>query len=246
MQDKKLNIDFHEMVVDSIQGWLHKITSLITMELLSLQERSGNIEPVVEIGVYKGKYFSILARSATLTNSKILGIDTFAFSNEHEVLENLKVSNEISLENIILWKKFSGQCNAKEVIKEVKENARFISIDGSHECEDVYFDLLLCEKLLSRTGIIAVDDFINPMTLGVNEAVNKYFMGSRNVVPFAYISNKLFLSHKSKALDYKNFIESILPNYSEEVEVKTFMNNIKQSRHMIEQKIFKNDILICF
>lgn len=246
MNDKKLNIEFHELVVDSIQGWLHRITSLATMELLSFQESQGDDGPIIEIGVYKGKYFSLLARSATRTNSKILGIDTFTFSHEDEVLENLKLSNEISPENIILWRNFSSQCNSKEVLKKIKAYARFISIDGSHECEDVYLDLILSEKLLSSTGIIAVDDFINPMTLGVNEAVNKYFSEERNVVPFAYISNKLFLSFKDTAIQYKNFIESILPIYNEEVEVNTFLTNIKQSRHMIEQRIFKSSVLICF
>lgn len=244
MDDKSLNTKFYDSTVNQIDGWLHKITALITMEILSFQERNENLGSIIEIGVYKGKYFSILARSCVRTNSILLGIDTFTYSNEKEVHNNLKFLNENN--NIILLKEYSNRCNPEKILKIVKSYPRFISVDGSHDYDEVYLDLILSEKIINTAGIIAVDDFINPLTLGVNEAVHKFFNTPKCIVPIAYISNKLFLAHRSFAQEYKNFIEINLLKYNEEVEVQSYINNGKIARHMIEQKLFNNDIIVCF
>src|SRR6266404_1488496 len=193
------NLQFQESVVDKIQGWLIRVTSLRTMDILAYQEETRISGPVMEIGVFCGKYFSVLARSAQRSKSKLLGIDTFQWAPESRVMESLCMSEETKHVEVLLWKRFSHECSPQEIVEQLHGRPRFISIDGSHECEDVYLDLVLAEQVLSNRGIVAIDDFLNPGTLGVNEATHKFFARPRLVVPVAYISNKLFAAHRSVA-----------------------------------------------
>ena len=87
---------------------------------------------------------------------------------------------------------------------------RFISIDGSHECDDVFWDLRLAEDMLAPRGLVAVDDFMNMVAMGVNVGVHKFFATPRNLAPFAYTSNKLFLCRPQLAPSYRHAFEQMV------------------------------------
>ncbi len=174
------NLQFQESVVDKIQGWLIRVTSLRTMDILAYQEETRISGPVMEIGVFCGKYFSVLARSAQRSKSKLLGIDTFQWAPESRVMESLCMSEETKHVEVLLWKRFSHECSPQEIVEQLHGRPRFISIDGSHECEDVYLDLVLAEQVLSNRGIVAIDDFLNPGTLG-QQAVRGAPVGCRRL-----------------------------------------------------------------
>jgi hypothetical protein len=76
-------------------------------------------------------------------------------------------------------------------------SARFVSIDGSHLLEDVRHDLAVCEGVVSDFGVIACDDFLNPVRMGVAQAIHERLSGTTDLAPFAYIQNKLFLCRRS-------------------------------------------------
>jgi predicted O-methyltransferase YrrM len=156
-------------------------------------KKSGILGSIFEIGVYAGRYFSILLRSALKSGSVIVGLDTFQEVDQDRVLAFL---NSVSADyrKIFLIKSRSSEWSARDLIAELGAPARFISIDGSHDKLDVLWDLRLAEQLTSKEGVVAVDDFLNPIALGVNEAVNQFFLQPRNLVPWAYLPNKLFLA----------------------------------------------------
>jgi hypothetical protein len=188
--------DFLKTIVVQIPGWLEDVTALRTMDLLSWQEQSGIVGPLLEIGVYGGRYFSILARSAARQGSRVVGIDTFQWISQDRVWQNLQPvrvdSSLIRFENCS-----STDLDASDLIGLCDHKPRFISVDGSHELNDVFHDLELVEAVLAPKGIAALDDFLNPLTLGVNEAINLFFSTPRNLRPFAYIRNKLFICRPS-------------------------------------------------
>lgn len=237
-------VQFHENVVGKIEGWLERMASLRTMDILDYQRSSGISGPLLEIGVFCGKYFSILARSATQGGDKLLGIDTFQWADEARVRKSMSLCDETASADISLWRRFSSGCTMEEILKHLGEKPRFISIDGSHECGDVFLDLVLCEQLISNQGIIAADDFLNPMTLGVNEALHLFFRQPRLVVPVAYISNKLFLAHRSRADDYRRAIEAAIVGDQAEPQSAHFRAQLKLGRHFIEQSLWGQPVLI--
>ena len=68
--------------------------------------------------------------------------------------------------------------NAARHLKQQGFESSFIFIDGSHEYEDVYVDLVLCERLLPRDGGIMVCDDVAHYFPGVEKAI-KRFMAER-------------------------------------------------------------------
>jgi hypothetical protein len=214
------------------------------MDILSFQEETQITGSIMEIGVLCGKYFSVLARSAQKTGCRLLGVDTFQWYPESRVRDTLAMSAETKSVDVCLLQALSSECSASELLTLLGDRPRFISIDGSHECDDVYLDLVLCEQILSNKGMIAIDDFLNPVALGVNEAVHKFFAFPRLVVPVAYISNKLFVAHRSIATKYmQNIEESIIGDHTQQ-ESERFRASLSKGRHRVEQSLWGSKVLI--
>ena len=65
--DLRENRLFIASVVERIEGWLDRYAALRTIDLLRSQEAGGVCGPVYEVGLYHGKYFAVLLRSAVIT-----------------------------------------------------------------------------------------------------------------------------------------------------------------------------------
>jgi hypothetical protein len=201
------NYSFYKTIVEPIPGWLHRGAAIRTMDMLEFQERSGLKGSLLEIGVYCGKYLSILIRHAGTSQSIVLGVDTFQLISVERVIEHLHPATSSAGTPAKLLQAFSTNCQAGDLLVHLTQRARFISVDGSHERDDVHWDLELAEKIAAPGSIVAVDDFINPHTLGVNEAVHIFFARPRRFVPWAYVENKLFLSDRQWAPRFSQMLE---------------------------------------
>lgn len=229
--------------VTAIHGWLNHITLVRTLDILAGQGKMGVTGNLMEIGVFCGKYFAALTHDAMQTNVKVLGIDTFQFASIGRVERELMAAlGRDSLNHTILWERDSTKVTAAQVIDAIGR-PRFISIDGAHDVDSVLQDLSLGERIISDDGIIALDDFLNPLTLGVNQAINAFLGSSRTLVPVAYISNKLFLAHQSRAADYRALIEAAIVS-GPEPESALFRQNLMHGRDHVEQPFFGHQVLL--
>ena len=105
----------------------------------------------------------------------------------------------------------------------IKGRVRFLAIDGSHERDDVVWDLELADECLSPDGLLAVDDFMSPYNPDVTTAVVEFLDGHANtdLVPIAIcqislpmLENggpKLFLSRAARADYYSNGMDLYHP-----------------------------------
>lgn len=208
------NQAFMEKVVSPMVGWLDRYAAIRTLDLLEYQETNNVDGSLYEVGLYHGKYFALLARSAALTTSCLVGLDKFqylslekfhAYFEEHVSPDNLAAASGGLQWSII--GKASEEVSARELISKLGREARFISIDGSHEYDDVLWDLRIADQVLAPGGIISADDFINPICLEVTAAIYHFLELTPAIVPFAHISNKLFLSRPGWADRYRSYIE---------------------------------------
>jgi hypothetical protein len=98
--------------------------------------------------------------------------------------------------------------------------------------------------LLGPGGIIAVDDFLNPLAIGVNEAVNVYMNVPRRVVPFAYVPNKLLLCHRSHVGNYKAVIEECAIMDTVDPRASTFREALSRDHMRAERVLFGQKVLV--
>jgi Methyltransferase domain len=239
------HICYLENVVYKIDGWLLDYAALTTMRLLDYQHDIGAKGCLVEIGVYKGKYFSVLLRSGTLNKEDVFGIDTFFYSSELELKANLNRYTPECRFTIIPVS--SRTFIARELLSTFGgNNARFFSIDGSHESDDVLWDLRLAEDLISAEGVISVDDFMNYTAIGVNEGVHRFFSLQRNVVPFAMLANKLFLCRPHMANNYKCALERFADADQGQPLSTSFAQRRAKGREHVEQPLWGSKILTFF
>jgi hypothetical protein len=84
------------------------------------------------------------------------------------------------------------ECSSEELNEaELGPNFRFVHIDGSHLYETVLHDLALARSILTKGGIVAVDDIINLGHLGVAAAVWNDALAD-GVKPFACTPAKIY------------------------------------------------------
>jgi hypothetical protein len=207
---------FISAVVDPIEGWLDRFTAKRTIDLLDRQEELGVTGPLYEIGLYRGKYFSILVRAGLRTNDRILGLDTFEYVARSDFTAGFLVSftsvdgspsTSLDALGVRLIEGRTTDLGVPELREHLGSAARFISIDGSHEYDDVLWDLSVAREVLKPGGLIAVDDYLHPVCLGVTTATDRFLAQTTDLVPFAYIANKLFLCRPGWADRYRSHLE---------------------------------------
>lgn len=230
--------------IEKIAGWLTEPGALRSIDILDWQRTKGISGGLLEIGVFCGKYFALLMDSARQASDPVLGIDTFQYAPPDRVRKEMEgvFGTGAMTDSVTLWQRRSDSVRPEEIEAAIGQ-CRFVSIDGAHDYQSVYLDLVLAESVLSPSGIISVDDFLNPLTIGVNEAVNAFLSQPRRVEPVAYISNKLFLAHREIAEELRGAVETMFAKGGDALS-KAFNARRKNGRHHIEQDFHGNRLII--
>jgi hypothetical protein len=245
----QMNKMFLDDVVRGIEGWLQDFAAICSMDMLDAQDDRAISGSYLEIGVYGGKYFSLLYRHAGRDNSHAVGLDPFSMLPQQMVLDNLsKVDRARETGNsarLTLLKDFSTNRFPDELLAILGQRPRFVSIDGSHLKPDVYWDLSIADTIAGAGAIVAIDDYLSPYNVGVNEAVNHFFtQAPRNLIPFAYVQNKLFLARRMHAAFYKQRLERFINDAHGWPAAETFRTRAAQNRVLVERMLFGSEILI--
>jgi hypothetical protein len=237
----KPKYEFLREQVHKVKGWLNDYAAIRTIELLDWQETRGMSGPVLEIGVFAGRYFSILLRSAVRTGSVAVGVDTFQWVPLDTVRTSLAPIE--GSDAAVFLSQPSTYLSGADLLAALGAKPRFVSIDGSHESEDVMWDLRLAEDILAAEGLVSVDDFLNPMTLGVNEGVHRFFNQPRNLAPVAYTANKLFLARPFFAQSYRTVFQDLVVTDDVEGRSEEFRKRLKLGRDKVEGRMWGHPIL---
>jgi Methyltransferase domain len=237
---------FIEESINDVPGWLVRDAAYLTFFLVDVQQRVST-GPLMEIGVYGGRYLSILYEASKSDSSArvILGIDIFTDISEDAVVSNIRtVCGDVS--RLRLLRTDSTLLRGDGVLDSLLGmRPRFISIDGLHTSEAVCSDLLLAEAIIGASGIVALDDFLNPLAIGVCGGFYKFFMGSTGLlVPLAFGSNKLYLCTKASRGFYEEAIFRFARDYDFLPTTKDFAARQLRGRQWIEQEMLSHKVLI--
>ncbi|KQW61018.1 hypothetical protein ASD03_36755 [Ensifer sp. Root127] len=176
----------------------------VTAELLAKQVEMAVEGSLLEIGVYGGKYLSVIYDDARTTGSLVLAIDPFEHFTPDQIAGAMRTRADDKLLKFI--KAYSTDVNSTELAGMLGGRCRFASIDGSHYAADVGWDIQIVYDNLHPQGIISVDDFLNTECLGVVEAVGRFLERKPNLAPFLFTSNKLFMCPLRAVDTYKKAI----------------------------------------
>lgn len=235
--------EFLGRVTRRLEGWLTDDDAEVTAGLLRLQEAAEGDSPLVEIGVYCGKYLSLLMASAARTRSRVLGIDTFQFKDLASVTAGLTDLMPDLVAGLSLHAGSSRDITPEWFLGMLGRPARFISVDGSHDYPDVLHDLRLADAAAAPGGLVVVDDFLNPLTLGVNRAVNAFMESGPALVGLACGVNKLYLARPTHAAFYREHLEQHLLT-TPAARGERFRKRIATWRGLVEQDFFGSPTLL--
>jgi hypothetical protein len=196
MQLDPRDAQFIAETLPTIEGWLSDDAANLTSTLIRWQQEIGVSGGVFEIGVFAGKYLSLLYHLTQQTDHLVLGLDTFQWYSREAVQENFK-RVFAQPERLVLWAEDSTRSTPAQVVEKLGGKPRFISVDGAHTAAALLSDLMISEQILAGGGIVAIDDVMNPHAFGVSEGTYRYFLNRdrQGLVPFAFGANKLYTAH---------------------------------------------------
>lgn len=231
--------------VKSIPGWLHDVAGHATTALLAYQTQMGRRGPVVEIGVFGGRYLALLADQANAAGDRTIGIDIYIYIDEETVLKNLQ-SVGIATGSVSLVRADSTGLDAAAFLAMSGDKPRFVSVDGDHAANAVYRDLTIVRDTMARDGICAIDDFLNPLAFGVNEGVNRLFFegASGELRPVCYTGGKLFVAFPEHVERYQSVLETFAREDLSVPETARYRELAAQNRAYVMQPLFGHEVLV--
>ena len=238
--------EFIRATFPKVEGWCLDESAWLTCCLLNSQVSHGLASGMLEIGVYKGKYLSVLFQKARRTAQAVLGIDTFQWSNRDEVVETFTRLFG-SLEGLTLMTASSLDLTPSRLLDAMGgRRAGFISVDGDHSAAAVASDLVLAQRVLAPGGIIAIDDFLNPRAIGVGEGAYRYFLvtAEPSLRPFVYCANKLYVADREYHDAYRSAIAAFLEERTDLPVAQEFVRMQKMGQGHVEQDLLGGKVLI--
>ena len=235
---------------ESIHGWLLRPALDVTSGIRQVQRSRFEPRAICEIGVWQGRYLTLLSFFPEV-DKPIVGIDPIIHVPDREFqirLLNNNIKKYARFPNSVnIIYDFSCNLTAECLLEIGRGEYNFISVDGDHTANVCYGDLLLCEKILHRSGIVAVDDFPNPGCPGVIDAVYRYAgEHETGLSPVALAGNKLFLAFP----EYVEFYQSELNKMSSRGDLGDTGKKILNYKFEMDQlniclKILGRPVIIC-
>lgn len=193
-------IDYIDNKLDKIPGWLPPEAAYFTAYLLTYQKEIHIDGDILEIGVFQGKYISLLYLFSG-EHEAVYGIDAFLKATDKQAPAR-KVSDNIlrfcgDNDRLRIIVDNSLSLSPEELRNRTSSDVRFISVDGGHTSDVVYHDLCLARSVLKHGGVIALDDAFNHTTPGVNEGMYEFMLSENRdgyLAAFAHCYNKAFFT----------------------------------------------------
>lgn len=203
--------------LNDIDGALQSGSTAITWSVFELQEAFGVTGDVAEIGVHRGKLFSLLCHALN-AGERAHAIDIWGDppGNNTEDLEVFRLNlDKLGLdETSVNIKVADSQAMAPaHITSEIGSNIRLFSVDGDHTRDAVLHDLKLAAHCLGPGGVILADDLFNVWYPTVTEAIYDFLKGDPgDIEPIGFAAAngpvetgaaKLFLARRAYADNYK-------------------------------------------
>ncbi len=192
-------------------GWLWQSAAYLTAIVGLKQSLDGMRGNVGEIGLWQGRYLTLLGLLSSNEES-IVGIDSFVHSSDPAGFQNrIKTrfeSDPLLKGRLRLITEDSTKLRVDDIKKVASNPFRLFSIDGGHMADEVFSDVNLICNLMCEGGVMIIDDILNPTCPGVIEGMLRFFNSpaGANFAAFCLVGNKMLVTQRSKANDWRQFL----------------------------------------
>lgn len=191
----------------SIEGWFDPDAAMMFMAYNQLLAAEGRLGAVLEIGVHRG-LSAIAVASLRAEGRSFYAIDLFEDLQSHNVSHSGLGSRDAFLRNMARFyddtsfvrpiAAASGTLDARDF----EPDLSFCHVDGGHSAAETYHDMALCSRILAPGGLLALDDYFNPMFPGVSEGALDFRRRHENaLVPIAIGYNKVLFQKAPAPFD---------------------------------------------
>ncbi len=204
----------YKRIAPKLEGWLPLDAAGFLHRCSEHQRRAGVSGNLCEIGVHHGRTSvllgMLLAPGERLIVNDIFdlqqfNISTSGFGSEKNFLRNMgRCFKDLGFLTVI--KKPSSDL----ALEETTDRCRIFVIDGGHTAEEAYSDLSTARRALLEQGLIMIDDYYNPEFPGVSEGVCRFMSEHREIIPWAFCFNQLFLIRRAASTFFDDLIDSEL------------------------------------
>jgi hypothetical protein len=163
---------------------------------------SSNILNILEIGSYEGRSAVFFLKK--FSNSRIKCIDTWSGSDEHNYSDFTKIENNFDLNTGQFQndnRLYKYKMTSNDFFLTNNNKFDFIYVDGDHNADQVYLDILNSWRVLNKGGYLLLDDYMwwyykdlkkNPST-----PINKFITNNINKISFLKIWHQVIIQKKN-------------------------------------------------
>jgi hypothetical protein len=199
---------------NEIEGWLTSLNIYMLAYLTQVQHNISVYGSVGEIGVHHGKFTIPIVGFADI-EERAVAIDLFSLQDQ-----NTDGSGEADMQ---AFERNMNRFSLSAATQALEKNSytlthvdfpdypafRLISVDGGHTHRLTLNDLLLTCSLVRDGGIVILDDFVNMDWLGVVSGAFDFMNSQNKLVPFLWLSNKLYFTTVSTHDEYVSSLSLI-------------------------------------
>lgn len=200
----------------NVAGWVMPEALVLLAAIDSAQKMMRVNGGVMEVGIYQGKMFIALnavvedrmARSVAidLFGEQVLNIDGSGTGSETLFRSNLRTYDRHQGANVVILQADSTTLSAADVLAQVDQRPRIVSIDGGHTPEHTVSDLRLSQSVMASRGIVLVDDILNAAWLGSIEGVMTFLNQRPTLWPLAVGASKLVMAPMPVHSQYRELL----------------------------------------
>ncbi len=207
---------------DGSDEWLARVDGMLAVTLLGglcrqRQLTSSECEPVLEVGVWKGAWTSVILMN--LPEVQLDGVDPYPG------FESVREHMEARLADLGV----NGRFKLSASLTDLADDACFsmIHIDGEHSEKAVETELAYAADHLTDDGIVVVDDFRVSWFPGIASALFR-FLGSSDLKMFAASEAKAYLARSPYADAYYEQLERAFAG-SDDLPVRTHWRQLEDN-----------------
>jgi Methyltransferase domain len=184
-------------IAESVEGMLSPFSMAVMDSVLAFQAERGIKGDIVELGVYRGKSATILARR--VSTGERLHLYDIADYFDRAALKKTETPMIFNIANTanLSRRDFAG----------CRGSIRFCHIDASHMFEPTMHEIALADYMLSADGILCLDDYTNLNYSQILAATFKYLFTRRtDLTMFLVTDEKAYLCRRAKFSIHADFV----------------------------------------